>query len=148
MNAYATYSPSENDRYLKEHGASPTTQSYANASSLTASASAFTPSNGALNVAANSQQSVNGLAMDAIDEPADVGVPTADQSRLPLKFAELMSLEEDDVLYILDLDENQWTRYLFVCFEEEGFTVKQVLSPILFPKHNPFSIHFMSSDYE
>ena len=69
----------------------------------------------AMSLGANSQSEC-----DAV-----VGVPTANQDEPPLTFEEVQCLEEGDVLYILDSDENEWARYLFVCFEEEGFTVKR-----------------------
>ena len=122
-NTYVTYSSSEN--------ASAAIQAMGNLSR-----SSLPTANGcaAVNLTSNGVQYTSSAnlqsAMDNLDGSADVRVPTSDQNQLPLTFRELQGLEEDDVLYILDPDENEWTRYLFVCFEEEGFTVKQVMFPI------------------
>jgi len=136
MQAYVTYSPSENAKYLKNHSASKATQELTQQTLNTASLTPVQPLDslgviGSVLPTAHSQtvpMPAHNLNISANSNGSYAGVPCFDQDTLPLSHAEMCALSPNDIVYVLEPDTNHWTRFIFVGTEEEGFTVKQKVS--------------------
>jgi len=124
MDAYINYSPYENSKYLKEHGASKTTQEIAATSTTTIDSNQQQPAviNPLQYATMNANNANSQLDEVMIDEDI-IGLPfaTEDEDQAPMTFEQLKKLRCGDKIWMYDDEiEEAWMPIIFKNLDGNG----------------------------